>query len=233
MKGLIGICHWTEWCHGWQVLWTLDWYWWLGLEGGHWQLDILWRASLSDVKTFWMERFRVFLSLVEGTKNNSKSDKRLGMWGGDKQSHWPKPSYFIYIISLPGDSCWRQLALGIMLTAWTCSLAFLKVMCPPGVRQNFKGCGALCISSHKVVVGTVLCRDWCLSVPMIFREYLRKTVSLPSMPVVVTDDIWDFVLMEPRELASTAMPEQGHTYPNVHWVFSFLVSPQTTFANWI
>lgn len=164
MKDLIGICHWTEWCHGWQVLWTLDWYWWLGLEGGHWQLDILWRASLSDVKTYWMERFRVFLSLVEGTKNNGKSDKRLGM-PGDKQSHWPKPSSFFHVISLPGDSCWRQPALGIMLTAWTGSLAFLKVVpswCQAELQRMWcfmyfftQGC----------------CRDSTLQRLMLFRSY--------------------------------------------------------------
>lgn len=92
MKNFIGIFDWIGWCHGWQVPWTLEWFhhlhWWLGLEDGCWKLCILWRASLSDAKTLDRE-FQDLPFSCWVIKNSSNSDKRLGMPGGDKQSHWP------------------------------------------------------------------------------------------------------------------------------------------------
>lgn len=104
------------------------------------------------------------------------------MPGGDKRSHWPKPSSSsprakCCTVSLTGDSGWRQPSLGIMLTGWTCSFASLEVTYPPGVRKNCKGHGTLCISSHKVVLGAVLCIDGHLSTALIFSEYLRKDLG--------------------------------------------------------
>lgn len=178
-----------------------------------------------------------------GTKNSSNSDKRLGMPGGDKQSHWPKPSSLsprakCCSVWLTGDSCWRQPSLGIMPTGWTCSFASLKVMYPPGVRKNCKGHGALCISSLKVVVGAVLCRDWHLSTPLIFSQYLRKNLGNSLTSKYGCCDYWLHMAFCAYGAQGTSLHcnTRARTYlPRCSLIFYFLclVSPQTTFENWI
>lgn len=185
MKDFFGICDRTARRHCFQVLWTLAWYWWLGLEDGCQQLDNAWRASVSDRKTYGVEVFTIFLSFFlggrggGGGKDSSYKSKRLGIPGkvsqAISQSSAPPD---LGTVSLTGDSCCRQPcgetaccsdSSGITLNGLVCPLPSLsqeelqRTWC--FLRFFMQDC---CRGSPLQRLIPFLSSVWCLS------EHLRK-----------------------------------------------------------